>query len=303
VARLRRPVRKLARSWLRLDAPTSLGPMRLALIANPGSGSRPDPEALADALRAHGPEVEVHSLDDRDNADADRVVVAGGDGSVGPAAELAGRLGVALAVVPAGTANDFARAHRLPLDRWKAIELAALGERTETLELGRLDGRPFVNVVSAGLAPAAARHAEAHKSLLGPLAYMVGALKAGVTAHPVPCEVRVDERPLHDGEAWQVIVSVSGHFGGGSEVDAADPGDGLLHVTVVPGGSRLALGWRALGMRLGYIAEQRGVVSAEARLVDLGLPPGEQVNLDGEVCGPGRATVEPAAFRLVVPAA
>ena len=84
----------------------------------------------------------------------ERIAVAGGDGTIGPVAELAGALGVPLAVIPAGTANDFARANGLPLD---PIEAAPAGgdaaRRCAPLELGRLaDGRPFVNVASAGLA-------------------------------------------------------------------------------------------------------------------------------------------------------
>ena len=52
------------------------------------------------------------------------------------------------------------------------------------MELGRLaDGRPFVNVASAGLASAAARRAQPFKSFLGPLAYPLGALQAAVTEH------------------------------------------------------------------------------------------------------------------------
>ena len=84
-----------------------------------------------------------------------------------------------LAVLPTGTANDFARAYGLPGDPREAAELAADGERTRPLELGRLaDGRPFVNVASAGLASVAARNAQPLKPRLGPLAYGVGALRA-----------------------------------------------------------------------------------------------------------------------------
>ena len=43
--------------------------------------------------------------------------MAGGDGTIGGVAELAGGLDVPLAVIPAGTANDFARANGIPLDR------------------------------------------------------------------------------------------------------------------------------------------------------------------------------------------
>ena len=277
--------------------------MRLALIANEASGGGVSPEVLARDLRRHGVEVTVHSIADRAAAErdeVDRIVIAGGDGSVGLGADLAGRLGVPLAVIAAGTANDFARAHDLPTEREESIELAARGTRTRSLELGRLGGRPFVNVASAGLAPIAARHAQAHKQLLGPLAYLVGAARAGLTASPVRCAVHADGQPVYAGEAWQVIVSVSGAFGGGSSVDEADPGDGRLHVTVVPAGSRLGLVRRAAGMRRGDIADQPGVVDAEGAEMDLQLEDGAEVNLDGEVCGPGHIRVLRGAFSLVV---
>src|SRR5919202_590514 len=81
----------------------------------------------------------------------DRIAVAGGDGTIGPVAAIAGRLDVPLAVIPAGTANDFARANGLPADPVEAAALAARGTALRRLELGRLaDGRPFVNVASAG---------------------------------------------------------------------------------------------------------------------------------------------------------
>ena len=127
--------------------------MRLHLICNPGSGSAPDVEGTTARLEAHGATV----TEDTDGVD--RVVVVGGDGTVAPGAELAARLGVPLAVVPAGTANDFARAHDLPLDVDEAIALAATGTATRTLELARMGDRPFVNVATAGLSVDAARRA------------------------------------------------------------------------------------------------------------------------------------------------
>ncbi|MDP9384781.1 MAG: hypothetical protein M3P50_06055 [Actinomycetota bacterium] len=277
--------------------------MRLALIANDASGRGLDPEEIAGALRRRGADVSLHPISERAAAEeegVDRIVAAGGDGSIGCCAELAGRLGVPLAVIPLGTANDFARAHDLARDLGDAVELAVAGRRLERLELGRLDGRPFVNVASAGLAPEAARHAHDHKSWLGPLAYLVGAAQAGLTARPVRCAVRVDGELLYAGAAWQIIVSVSGAFGGGSSVEEADPADGVLHVTVVPAGSRLGLLRRAAGMRRGDIAGQPGVPDTEGRVIDLGLDGGARLNVDGEVCAPGRLTVEPAAFELVV---
>src|SRR4051794_29114079 len=113
-------------------------------------------------MREHGAEVDVYGCEDAElarleAARPDRVAVAGGDGTIARAAEVAGRLGVPLAVIPAGTANDFARTNDLPGNPIEAAVLAATGTATRILDLGRLgDGRPFVNAASAGLATAAA---------------------------------------------------------------------------------------------------------------------------------------------------
>src|SRR3954453_17352406 len=127
-------------------------PVRIAVAANQGSGGGLDPAPLVSAI----PGAELFGCGELERIAAwapDRMAAAGGDGTVGPLAELAGRLDVPLAVIPAGTANDFARAHGLPDDPAEATELAATGAPTRALDLGQLaDGRPFVNVASAGLA-------------------------------------------------------------------------------------------------------------------------------------------------------
>ncbi len=283
--------------------------MRIALAANRASGGGLDPDPLAEAMRKHGAEVEVFGCEQEDLERAaawgpDRLAVAGGDGTIGPAAELAGRIDVPLAVLPTGTANDFARAYGVPGNPVEAAELAATGDRTRPLELGRLaDGRPFVNVASAGLASVAARNAQPLKPRLGPLAYGVGALRAATRERPLPVTVRADGRTVFDDGAWQVIVAVSGAFGGGSGVAEADPDDGVLDVVVLPAGSRVGLARRAWGLRTRTIAQQSDVPHEQAHEIAVDLPAGSEINVDGEIRTGGleRVTVEARAFRLVVP--
>jgi diacylglycerol kinase (ATP) len=284
--------------------------MLIALAANRASGGGLDPRPLVDAMRAAGADVEVGGCDPEELArlaasGPDRLAVAGGDGTIGPAAETAGRLGVPLGVIPTGTANDFARAHGLPSDPVEAARLVATAEETRALELGRLaDGRPFVNAASTGLASVAARRAEPLKPRLGPLAYAVGAVHAALTERPLACTVRVDGHVAFEGGCWQAIVAVSGAFGGGSGVEEADPHDGELDVVVLPAGSRLALARRAWGLRTRTIAQQRAVGHHRGRLVEVRVPEGTKLNVDGEIRRGGveRVTVERAAFRLLVPA-
>ena len=281
--------------------------MRIALVVNEASGGGTDPAPLERAMREQGAEVETFSCETADlervpGASPDRVVVAGGDGTVGAVAELAGKLGVPLGVIPAGTANDFVRANGLPLDPVKAAALAASGQELRSLELGRLgDGRPFVNVASAGLASVAARRAAPLKPRLGPLAYGVGAVRAAATASPLECTVRVDGETVFAGGAWQVILAVTGAFGGGSAVGAADPEDGVLDVAVIPAGSRIGLARRAWGLKRHTIAEQSGVAHHRGDVIEVDVPPGTEFNADGEVrdAGLDRVTVERDAYSLV----
>ena len=296
--------------------------VRVTLVANPGSGGESDPDALAAALTDRGAEVRLRRIDElavggdgsacdpREGAERiaedapERVVVAGGDGSIALAAHAAAHAGVPLAVVPTGTANDFARALDLPPDHDAALALAAdPAARTRRIDLLYADRRPFVNVASAGLSVVAAQEARPFKRALGALAYGVGAMRAGLSAQPLACRAAIDGRERFAGAVWQVIVSGTGAFGGGSEVGAADDDDGLVDLTAVRAGPRARLLLRAFGMRSGRITGQRGVFHARGREVVLDVPAGTTFNVDGEVCGcgePARFTIRPAAVEVVV---
>ena len=173
------------------------------------------------------------------------------------------------------------------------------------MELGRLaDGRPFVNVASAGLASAAAAprraaQADARPARLRGRRAPRRACRAAAALHasaPTASEV-------FDGGAWQAIVAVTGAFGGGAEIGAADPDDGVLDATILPAGSRLGLARRAWGLRRGTIAEQHDVCHARGTVVEVGLPAGHRVQRrrrGAPTAGMERITVEHRAYELVV---
>jgi diacylglycerol kinase (ATP) len=281
--------------------------VRIALAANRASGGGLDPEPLVAAMHERGAQVELFGPDEVERAGdsaPDRIAVASGDGTIGPFAALAARLDVPLAVIPAGTANDFARAAGLPAAPLAAAALAAEGTATQRMELGHLaGGHPFVNVASAGLASVAARRAQPLKPRLGPLAYGVGAVHAAVAEQPLEVTVRIDGDEAFAGPCWQTIVAVTGVFGAGSGVGETDPHDGELDVVVLPAGTKLGLARRAWGLRTRTIRQQRGVPHHRGSVVEVDLPPGAEINVDGEIHQGGleRVTAEGRAFALVVP--
>jgi diacylglycerol kinase (ATP) len=276
---------------------------RIALIANPDSRTC-DPDAVAERLRACGAEVELFAIDAAERAaaaGADRLVVAGGDGSIAPAAAAAGAAGVPLALVPAGTANDFARRMGLPLDLAAACRLAVAGARLREIELGWMDGRPFVNVASTGLPAPAARAARAWKRPLGPLGYAAGALVAGATAKPVRVGVECRGGTVFEGRAWQVTVAASGAFGAGARIPEADPHDGALEVVAVAAGPRLGLLGLAYRLRSGGLGRHRRARQRRCPTAVVRAPEGTEWNVDGELvrAGTARFRGEVGAFRLV----
>ena len=277
--------------------------MNLALICNPASGSGEGP-SVEELLRTEGADVERFGLDEIDIAlerRPDRLIVAGGDGSIGPAAAAAARASLPLAVIAAGTANDFASSQELPDDIAEAATLAAHGETIRPTDLGRMGERPFVNVASIGLAPVAAQQAEDAKDSLGPLAYAWGAVRAGISAAPVHCRISSGKREVFDGDAWQATIACSGAFGAGAEVEA-DPRDGMLDAVAVAAGSRARLLKMAYGLRAGRIESHREAASLRAPSFRVELEAPESFNVDGEVVESGSVdfSVEARAFDLVV---
>lgn len=290
--------------------------MRVALVTNAASGRGTDDDRVAGLLRAAGAEVSVHAFDPADGdaavdhaaaaaaaEDADRLAVAGGDGSIGPVAVHAAEADRPLAVIPTGTANDFARAVDLPLDLEEACTVAARETRERPIDLLRAGDRPFLNAASVGLSVIAAHRARPLKRRLGPFAYAVGAVRAGIAASPLRCHVTADGRQVYSGEAWQVIVAGTGAFGGGSELDDVDLSDALVDVAVLEAGPRVKLVRRAWGMRSGTLTGQPGVHRARGRTIALEVPGETPFNVDGEVCrvAPTRFCARGERVRVVCP--
>lgn len=269
--------------------------MHVLLVRNSASGSadQADPAAvlvdrgcsitdldIADAARW------ARERDPRRLSGFDRVVVAGGDGSLGVAAALATFADVPLGVVPSGTANDFARAMELPVDIEQACVLAATGDAVRDVDLARVEGLDthFVNVASIGIAPVAATHAEPLKRGIGALAYPVGAAIAAVRSRPISVVARVDGHLVWSGKAWQAMVASTGAFGGWADTGSTRLGDGQLDLIIVPAGRKTReLAFDAAALTRGDLAARDGVHHDRGRRIELTLHRAPKMVVDGEL--------------------
>ena len=137
----------------------------IAVILNPSAGSaagRPRiGSELADLFRASGCDPEI--IEPREAKDAmgaaraasaraATVVAAGGDGTVSSVANGIIGSAAALAVIPLGTLNHFARDLGIPVDVDRAVAVAAARHVTR-VDVGDVNGRLFVNNSSIGVYP------------------------------------------------------------------------------------------------------------------------------------------------------
>jgi diacylglycerol kinase (ATP) len=214
-----------------------------------GAGSTADVVARAtDALERAGAHVRAHVTGTETElaavaatAAGRRFVLVGGDGTVHALANVDLPTLPATALLPAGRANNIARALGIPVDWGTAAQLAVHG-RPAAVDALRVETPQrtlyAVEGVSAGFHAAARHRYTATNS--GDLAAGVRALVAELaTFRPHRVALDVDGATAFDGTAAQVFLSNLPYFGFGFHVDpAADPSDGRLEAIVLEGTTR-----------------------------------------------------------------
>lgn len=249
------------------------------------------PQALADALAAMR---------------GDHVVVAGGDGSLhlllNTLADL-GRLDtVAVGVVPLGTGNDFAAGIGLP-DNPQDAARACLEATPQPVDVVVADdGEYVVNAAHAGIGAVATQRAQPAKPALGPLAYPLGAIQAGLSETGYRVAVEIDGATVHQGDMLLTLVANGPCIGGGARLCAgADPTDGTLDVVVidsVPLHERPGLG---VAIQRGTLDQRDDVSTWQGGRVRIAGVPVDH-NRDGEIreqLTDVTYTVRPSAWHLL----
>ncbi|MGD0016580.1 MAG: diacylglycerol kinase family protein [Verrucomicrobiia bacterium] len=165
------------------------------------------------------------------------IVAAGGDGTINEVVNGIGRSGVALGVLPLGTANVFARALGVPLElnaAWTVIER----RRTLAIDLpvAKFGGaeRYFIELAGVGFDAVVVRTASWElKKKIGPLSYVWAGMKAASRKH-ADVEVVLDNvRQLADARGAAVLIGNGRFYGGPFELfPEAKLDDGRLDVCV-----------------------------------------------------------------------
>ncbi len=291
-------------------------PPAFLVVVNAAAGTtdREQVDAAVATLRraATAELVTTENLDSLDAAldslDGRTLVVAGGDGSIHAAVGRlwrSGRLGsTTMGLVPLGTGNDLATGLNIPNNPVEAAQVCLDGTLTE-LDLITTDfDEVVVNASHAGLGAVAADQSERFKERLGPVAYPLGALIAGVRESGWNLRVTLDGKVVHDGDALMIGIANAPSIGGGTRLcPPAVPADGELDVTIVSAVSAAARVAFGVALRDGLHLDRDDVLHQRGRQVTIA---GDAVahDLDGEVTEERTSctyTVQHHAWRMLLP--
>ncbi|MBE0595645.1 MAG: NAD(+)/NADH kinase [Desulfuromonadales bacterium] len=249
--------------------------MRLKLIANPAAG-RYGRAKIARAegwLRRQGAEVDLTLTGARGDARSaaararqegfDRVIAAGGDGTLNEVINGLAPSAIPLAFLPLGTANLFALETGIPFAIEPACAVALHGEPRPVC-LGLAGETRFVLMAGIGFDAQVVYGLNLRlKRWTGKLAYLAGALGCLLRGAPQPIEVEAEDGRRFSGYG-AIVANCRAYAGRFTFTPQASLTANSLELCLLQGAGRL------------------GVLRAAARLA-AGLPPGA-----GALCLPGR---------------
>lgn len=166
-------------------------------------------------------------------AEAEEVpVVVSGDGLIGAIGGALAGSDVPLGIVPGGRGNDLARVLGIPSDPGAAAATLAAGQ-TRRIDVGEVNGKRFLGIVSVGFDSEANRLANETRWLRGNLVYAYAGLRTLVGWKPARFTIRAGEQ--HERfTGYSVSVANNKAFGGGMFIAPdAELDDGEFDVVTV----------------------------------------------------------------------
>src|SRR5689334_4298393 len=219
------------------------------------------------------------------------IIIAGGDGSIGDAANGLIRAALStqtfippLGIMPTGSANDVAYVLGLPTDLQEAAKVIAAG-KTRVMDLGKLNDRYFVNNSAAGLEPYVTLKHEKIHWIKGMARYLVAAVQAIMEKPEWQARVKWDGGEFN-GKISLISIGNGRRTGGFFMTPHADPFDGKLTLAFGYRGTRLGLFQalpRAFNEDKGSYVEMEGMCEVQATRISIHLDKPSPAHTDGEL--------------------
>jgi YegS/Rv2252/BmrU family lipid kinase len=233
----------------------------------------------------------------------DLVIAAGGDGTINEVVNGLVGSNTALATLPLGTMNVWARELGLPLQP-RAAAAALLDWQPRRIDLGRAGERHFLLMAGIGFdAAITAAVGRDEKRRLGALAYVLRGIEIALRIRGSRVRMRLDGR-LVKGRVLMVLVGNSQLYGGLVKIThRASIDDGLLDVCVIHGDNFFTALRHALAILSRRYSHDPQIAYYRARVIEISARPRLAVQVDGDPIGqtPMMLEVVPGAISALLP--
>ena len=139
----------------------------------------------------------------------DRIIVAGGDGTMNLCANAMVKYDIdtPVGILPSGTANDFAFYFEIDSEIDAALDVA-LGDKTTKADLGCVNGRCFINVCALGnMVDVSQKTDPLLKNALGPLAYYLKAVSELPQVHAMPVKLTTPDEVIEEDIYFMTVMN------------------------------------------------------------------------------------------------
>jgi diacylglycerol kinase (ATP) len=232
------------------------------------------------------------------------LVVVGGDGTLNEVVNGVAGTDAELAVLPAGTGQDFGRTHGIPAKFDEAVRVVLEGE-PRRIDLGRVTfeggSRFFANVGSVGMSGAVAARANGmSKALGGRATFFYALVREFMRWRNTEVTVTLDDTERR-GAMHDVIVANGRWHGGAMKLAPdAEPDDGLFDVVLIGDVTKVDFVTTAPKLYSGkHVSHPKIEVLRSATVgVDAAVP--LPIEVEGEPIGttPARFEIVPGALRV-----
>ena len=227
-----------------------------------------------------------------------RVVVAGGDGTIGFVARALVDTNHTLGILSLGTYNNFAKALGLPANLTGAIRVIKTGVPYQ-ITIGRVGKTPFLEAAAIGMFGAAIELGEAIKDgHFGDLGQKLGVVTG---AKPFRYEITGDLKA--HGMAMSLVFANTPSIGAAMPVADANPMDTYLELSVHAGASRHDILGRLLTGRVMRPRERPLEMGFRFRKVTVTTKPAVEVYADNQKVGktPVEISAQLGALNILLP--
>ena len=150
-----------------------------------------------------------HVLETLDESEYDRIIVAGGDGTLNLCVNAMIRhdIHLPIGILPAGTANDFAYYFELPSGIEYQLDIA-LGRKYTKADVGVVNNKNFINVTAFGALIDVSQKTDPNlKNAIGIVAYYLKALTELPNIKPIPVTLTTPDQIYNEKIYFMVVMN------------------------------------------------------------------------------------------------